>query len=76
MEPIGAYRTVDGNATVRYSNARHTGLDIANPSTGWAAYDRRGLAWRVSEAEARSLQRQHPADHRQDDRARDEPDAE
>jgi hypothetical protein len=54
MEPIGAYRTVDG----------------------WAAYDRRGLAWRVSEAEARSLQRQHPDDHRQDDRARDEPDAE
>jgi hypothetical protein len=56
MEPIGAYRTVDGNATVRYSNARHTGLDIANPSTGWAAYDRRGLAWRVSEAEAMAIQ--------------------
>jgi hypothetical protein len=54
-EPIGVYRTVDGNATVRYSGGQHRGLDIANPSTGWAAHNKTGLAWRVSEGEARVI---------------------
>jgi hypothetical protein len=54
-DPIGVYRTVDGNATVRYSEGQHRGLDIASPSAGWAAYSKTGLAWRVSEEQARAI---------------------
>jgi hypothetical protein len=75
-DPIGVYRTVDGNATVRYSGGQHRGMDIANPSTGWAAYNKAGLAWRASEDQARAIMNgrslqppQHPDDDRHPDDA-------
>lgn len=46
---IGAYRTTEGNIGDLRTDAE--------PPAGWAAYDKEGRAWRITEAEAVQITR-------------------